>query len=144
MSASTHHAEKPSHILAINNDAMVLELFRDLLESEGYRVSTQAYSEKNLAEVVALGPDLIILDYMWKDEDGGWSFLQMLRMSPQTARIPIVLCTGAAYEIEALKGHLQDMGVQVILKPFNIEHLLTAITSQLGTAPPPAANPPAS
>jgi DNA-binding response OmpR family regulator len=52
------------HITAINNDAAVLSLFRDLLEEEGYAVTTQAYLEKDLVAIARLAPDLIILDYM--------------------------------------------------------------------------------
>jgi hypothetical protein len=35
---------------------------------------------------------------MWASEDASWSLLPMLRMEPQTASIPIVLCTGAVPE----------------------------------------------
>jgi CheY-like chemotaxis protein len=93
-----------AHILAINNDQAVLNLFHDLLTEEGYRVNTQAYVDKDLAEVARLAPDLIILDYMWADEDGGWSMLQMLQMDPKTAKIPIILCTGAVREVTALSA----------------------------------------
>ncbi|MDP9357202.1 MAG: hypothetical protein M3R02_18335, partial [Chloroflexota bacterium] len=55
----------PCHILAINNDLAVLTLFRDLLQDEGYRVSTQTYVDRDLAPIKQLCPDLIILDYMW-------------------------------------------------------------------------------
>ena len=75
------------HNLAINNEAAVLAVFRELLEDEGYRVSTQRYAEKDLAEIVTLAPNLIILDYMWASDDVGWSLLQMLRMDPRTSAL---------------------------------------------------------
>src|SRR5215213_4292449 len=89
------------HILAINNDPAILALFRDLLEEAGYQVSLQNYSDRELAKIRALKPDLIVLDYMWATEDDSWSLLQMLRMDPATAAIPIVLCTGAVREVKA-------------------------------------------
>lgn len=122
---------KPRHILAINNDADVLDLFRELLQDEGYRVTTQAYADKDLKAIVGLEPDLIVLDYMWPSDDAGWSLLQMLRMEPKTAKIPVVLCTGAVREVEALSGHLTEMRVGVILKPFDIDHLTAAIAEAL-------------
>ncbi|HEU0113579.1 MAG TPA: response regulator [Thermomicrobiales bacterium] len=124
------------HVLALNNDAMVLALFRDLLEDEGYRVSTQTYLDKDLAGIVALAPDLIILDYMWSSDDQGWSYLQMLRMDPQTAKLPIVLCTAAVREVEALEAHLAEMAVRVVLKPFHIDQLLDAVRGALSDPPP--------
>lgn len=124
------------HVLAINDDASVLALFRDLLDDEGYRVSTQTYLDKDLAGVVALAPDLIIMDYMWSSDDKGWSYLQMLRMDPETTRIPIVLCTGAVREVEAMDAHLAEMAVRVVLKPFNIDHLVDTVRAALADRPP--------
>lgn len=121
-------------VLAINNDQAVLALFRDLLEDEGYHITTQTYIDRDLAGIKALQPDLIVLDYMWATKDASWSLLQMLRMDPGTTRIPIVLCTGAVREVEALTGHLKDMGVRVVLKPFNIDQLAAVIAEAVAEA----------
>jgi CheY-like chemotaxis protein len=72
---------------------------------------------------------------MWAEEDSGWSTLQMLRMSPKLGSIPVVLCTGAVREVEALSGHLLEMGVRVVLKPFSIYRLLDVITEALEQTP---------
>ena len=119
-------------ILAINNDPAVLALFRDLLEEAGYQASTQTYVDRDVSQIKALKPDLIILDYMWANEDASWSLLQMLRMDPATTAVPIVLCTGAVHEVKALEEHLVTMGVTVVLKPFNIDQLIDAIRERLG------------
>lgn len=127
------------HILAINNSEDVLELFRDLLEEEGYRVTTQRYIDKDLERIAELGPDVIILEYMWAGEDGGWSLLQMLQMNPPTSAIPIVLCTGAIKQVSELKPRLEEKGVRVVLKPFNLDELLEVLREALGDEPKPAA-----
>ena len=119
------------HILAIDNSQAVLDLFRELLEGEGYRVSVQSYVDKDVEAIKDLAPDLIILDYMWKAEDGGWSLLQLLRMNPGTKEIPIVLCTGAVAEASELEPHLAEMGVRVVLKPFDLDDLLGVIRESL-------------
>jgi hypothetical protein len=59
----------------------------------------------------------------------------MLQMNPRTAQIPLILCTGAVREVEALSGHLTEMGIRVVLKPFSIYHLLVVITEVLGPLP---------
>ena len=41
--------DRRRHVLAINNDLAVLGLFRELLEEEGYRVSTHPYVDHDLA-----------------------------------------------------------------------------------------------
>jgi CheY-like chemotaxis protein len=134
-SSASHSPDgRQRHILAVNNDQMVLGLFRDLLDDAGYQVTTQTYLDKDLEQLAQLAPDLIILDYMWAEEDNGWAYLQLLRMDPRTVQIPIVLCTGAIREVEALAAHLEDMGVQVVLKPFNIDRLLDVIADALALA----------
>lgn len=129
----------PPHILAINNDQCVLELLRDLLVEEGYRVSIRTYIERDLDGIKRLAPDLIVLDYMWATEDASWSLLQMLRMDRQTAEIPVVLCTGAAREVAALQGQLEKMDIRVVLKPFNIDRLVETIVRALAADRSPAA-----
>src|SRR4051812_33389413 len=96
----------PKHILAIDNDEGVLAVLRALLEDEGYRVTTDTRATEDLTTIAALAPDLIVLDYRWAGEDAGWSLLKILRLDPRFARIPIVLCTGAAREVGALAGQL--------------------------------------
>ena len=122
------------HILAINNEPDMLTLFTQLLEDEGYRVSTRRYAERDIDAIATLAPDLIVLDYMWPTEDAGWTLLQMLKASPRTTRIPIVLCTGAVREVDELAGRLAEMMVSVVLKPFDIEELLEKITTALNEA----------
>lgn len=122
---------QPRHILAVNQSQDVLDLFQTLLQEEGYRVTTQSFVDKDMQAVQEMAPDLIVLDYMWEYEDSGWAFLQMVRMNPATQAIPIVLCTGAVNRVESLRGHLAEMGVRIVLKPFNIEDLLDEIAVAL-------------
>ncbi len=122
----------PPHVLAINESEDVLQLFHDLLEEEGYRVSTQTYIDKDLRAIGLRAADVIILDYMWAQDDAGWSLLQMLRMSPITRHIPIVLCTGAVERVRELDAHLASMDVRVVIKPFDIAVLLEALSDALG------------
>jgi CheY-like chemotaxis protein len=122
------------HILAINESADVLNLFRELLEGEGYRVTEQLFVNKDLAAIHTLAPDAIILDYMWDHDDSGWALLQMLTMSPLTNDIPVVLCTGAIDRVAQLRAHLELMGVRVVTKPFNITDLLDTLGEVLDGA----------
>lgn len=125
------------HILAIDDNHEIRSLFQDVLEDEGYRVSTRAAADKDLGAIIATAPDLIILDYLWAKEDGGWSLLQLLRMDPRTAHLPVVLCTGAVKQVAALGSRLADMQVAVVFKPFNLTQLTTTIAEMLTTEPMP-------
>ena len=122
--------QQQKHIFVINDTIAILELFTSLLEDEGYRVTTDGFSVEMvelLNRVKAERPDLLVLDFLIQDEGKGWQFLQMLRMDRETRGIPVVVCTAAVKLVEGLQTHLDAMGVGVVLKPFDIDHLLAEI-----------------
>jgi CheY-like chemotaxis protein len=129
----------PRHILVINDTVAILELFRTLLEDEGYRVTTDDFSIDMLAmldRVKAERPDLIVLDFIVGDEGKGWQFLQMLKMDRATREFPVIVCTAAAKLVAELQAHLDEMGVAVVLKPFDIDIILAEIARKLNSPAP--------
>ena len=102
------------HILAINSSSDVLSMIRAFLCEEGYQVTTHLIHDRDIPLVADLAPELIILDYQEASDDDGWSTLQMLRLAPGTANIPIVLCTGAISHVEETRDHLRELGIEVL------------------------------
>ena len=88
-----------------------------------------------LADVEHLAPDAVVLDYLIGGEALGWQFLQMLKMHPPTAGIPVVICTAAVKQVEELRPHLDAQGIGVVLKPFDIGQLLAAVAEALARRP---------
>ncbi|MDQ4100388.1 MAG: response regulator [Chloroflexota bacterium] len=119
------------HILVVNDTQEILDLFRDILEEEGYRVSLYSYAINDLAQIKRIAPDLIILDFIIGGEDTGWQLLQKLKMDRQTMMIPVVVCTAALRLVQELEGHLRAKNVAVILKPFDIDDLITQVNVSL-------------
>lgn len=119
------------HILCINHAPEILELLRDLLEEEGYRVSTRLTIDHTLDSIVAMNPDVITIDYMWSNSDDEWTYLNLLTMNPRTRHIPVVLCTGAVKQATEMESHLESIGVRVVLKPFDFDDLLGALQACL-------------
>jgi CheY-like chemotaxis protein len=117
----------PRHILVVNDTQEILDLFRDILEEEGYRVSLSTFTFRELDEIITLKPDLIILDFLIGGEDYGWQLLQKMKMNRATATIPTIVCTAAVHLVRHLEGHLKAKGVGVVLKPFDIDDLLREI-----------------
>ena len=118
------------HIMVINDTPHLLELFGELLGDAGYRVTLDRFTveaDELLAQVQAHQPDLIILDYVIGAEVLGWQFLQMLKMTRETREIPVIVCTAAVQVVNELQPHLDEMRVGVVLKPFDIDHLLDVI-----------------
>ncbi len=128
--AVTDH--KRRHILVVNDTEEILDLFRDILEGMGHRMTAWSYSPDDLAKVTEIKPDLIVLDLMLgPTELQGWALLQKVRMSRETEDIPVVLCTAATNWVREQEGWLAANAVKVVLKPFKIEHLEHAIGQAL-------------
>lgn len=121
------------HILVVNDTQEILDLFREILEDEGYRVSLYSYAVEDLDEIQRINPDLILLDLIIGGESAGWELLQKLRMNRETMSIPIIVCTAALDVVRDLQGHLREKGVGVILKPFDIDDLLRAVARSWDT-----------
>jgi DNA-binding response OmpR family regulator len=123
-----------THILAVNHASEILDLVRELLEGEGYQVSTMPAVEQDITTVADLAPDLIVIDYMWSSSGNEWTLLNLLTIDPRTHHIPVIVCTAAIRHVEELRGHLERIGVRIVHKPFNITDLLDAITTSLDRA----------
>ena len=114
------------HVLVINDSVEILDLLRDVLEEEGYRVSL-ALSVLDLAEIRRIAPDLIVLDFAFGSEHLGLELLQKLRLDRVTAPIPVVVCSAALEAIRQMEGHLLGKGTGLVLKPFDVDELLAEI-----------------
>ena len=130
----------PKRILVINDDPAILDVFRELLEEEGYEVVLDTLRTGNLDEqyrrILVERPDAVVLDFVILGEQLGWQFLQLIKMRPQTARVPVIVCTAAADLVRELGAHLTKMRVEVVLKPFEIDDLYAAIARGLESDDP--------
>lgn len=119
------------HILCVNNSPDILALQKAILEEEGFRVTTHSRLEKDLDAIVELAPDVIIVDYMWRQSDAEWVFLNLVMMDRRTRKIPLILCTGAVREAREMEEHLATLGIRVVLKPFDVDHLISVVQEVL-------------
>ena len=121
------------HILIVNDTQEILDLMAELLEDEGYRVTT-SLALLDIDKVRALAPDIIVQDLLFEGtQELGWKFLTLVRLDPALAHIPLILCTAAVRTVKepAMAEQLDRLGVRILLKPFLIEDLLRAITGSL-------------
>jgi DNA-binding response OmpR family regulator len=130
-----------AHILVLNDVAEILDLFEEILVDEGYRMSrgtmTPGALSRTFQEVKNLKPDLLIADFLFGHDPLGWQLVQMLRMNSETVDMPIVVCTAAAKQIEEIGAHLDEMGIGVVLKPFDVDTLLAEVSRVLARANAP-------
>jgi DNA-binding NtrC family response regulator len=124
-------AKSAKKIMVVNDTADILELFEQILTDAGYDVVLHSIQIHNLEPVEAVMPDLLIVDQLFGEEKTGWQLIQMMRMSTTTENIPIVVCSAALKQLQELEGHLKNMQVEVVVKPFRIHDLLRAVERAL-------------
>ena len=116
-----------ARIMVVNDTQEILELFRLLLEGEGYEVVLYSYALQDIAEVERVKPDLLIIDVIFGSEKLGWQLLDKLKMNKPTASIPVIVCTAALNAVREMKGYLRAQGVSVVFKPFDIDAFLATV-----------------
>ena len=72
--------DRATRIMVLNDTQEILELFREILELEGYKVILNGFAPNELQEIERPQPGRIILDVIFGDERPGWQLLQKLRM----------------------------------------------------------------
>lgn len=124
------------HVLVVNDTQEILNLFQELLEEEGYRVTT-SLALLDTARLRQLAPDLIVQDLVFdSSKDIGWKFLSMVRLDPQLRNIPLILCTAAGEVTNDpdMVARLEQLQVRVVAKPFELTALLDALAQALADA----------
>jgi cyclic di-GMP phosphodiesterase len=111
-------------ILVIDDDRLLCELVRTTFELEGFEVDT-AFDVIEAERVLsAARPDAILLDIGLPGIDGIF-YLERLRETPQTSKIPIVAISGSEEAGRAARA----VGAQAFMrKPFSPLELLALVT----------------
>jgi CheY-like chemotaxis protein len=123
-------------IIILNTDRFFLELMGELLRDEGYDTLIQTESQEAFEVILRRQPHLVIIELLITDPERGWMVLNKMRLHPQTAKIPVVIASTATQLIRDNEQHLREKGCNILLKPFDLEELLTMVSKMI---PPPAA-----
>jgi signal transduction histidine kinase/ActR/RegA family two-component response regulator len=79
-------------ILAIDDDARLIDLYRRYLEPKGFTLHGLINPKEAVAAARALRPQLILLDVMMPEHDG-WQVLKDLKNHSDTRDIPVIVCS---------------------------------------------------
>ncbi|MEF9894561.1 MAG: response regulator transcription factor [Clostridia bacterium] len=112
-------------ILAVDDEAHILELLSFNLEASGYRVVTAATGEDALVVCAHERPAMVLLDIMLPGIDG-MEVCRRLKGAPTTADIPIIMLTAKGDEVDKILG-LELGADDYITKPFSVEELLARL-----------------
>jgi CheY-like chemotaxis protein len=117
----TFNSSGPS-ILVIDDNEGLVELLERYLTDQFCKVIATTSGAEGLRLAQTLFPDAIILDVMMPHMDG-WEVLQSLRSHPQTATIPVIICS--VFNDPELA---YSLGVSLFLpKPISRNEIFTAL-----------------
>ncbi|HYG90644.1 MAG TPA: response regulator [Azospirillum sp.] len=115
-----------AHILVVDDEADVREMFADYLRLRGFRVS-EAGSGEAVRRILGTGPvDLVLLDLKMPGEDG----LSLIRVLREATDAGIIMVTAIDEAVDRVIG--LEMGADdYIGKPCDLRELLARVKSVL-------------
>lgn len=111
-------------ILVVDDDPVVIKLVETMLKNRGFDVDTAVDGLDALAKIKTSDPALIILDVMMP-EINGYDVCYQLRFNDDFKRIPIILLTSRARELD--KKISDRSNISYISKPVDANLILKEI-----------------
>jgi DNA-binding response OmpR family regulator len=115
-----------ARILAVDDEADIRELLRELLGRAGYEVEVADDGRAALRALFGAKPDLVILDVNMPGLDG-WQTLERIR---DVSEVPVLMLTARTGELEKVRG-LTRGADDYVTKPFGRQELLARIQALL-------------
>lgn len=123
-------------VAVVNDDTQFLHLMELVLSDVGYKTLIFFEGGRAYENIKTHMPDLVVLDIRMEHPDAGWVILDLMRLDPVTADIPVIVCSADYQALEKKEEYLQSKRVSILRKPFDIEDLIAGVHEHLG---PPGA-----
>lgn len=118
-----------SRILAVDDEPKNRELIRACLLPQGYQIIEAVDGEDGISKVEKCVPDLILLDVMMPKKNG-FEVCRILKESPDTLFIPIVIVTALNEREDRIKG-IEAGCDDFLSKPIDAHELVARVKSLL-------------
>jgi CheY-like chemotaxis protein len=116
---------RPRTVLLVDDDPLILEVLRTVLDLEEFDVTTASNGRDALAAVEAAPPDVVVCDVMMPGMTG-LEVCRTVKAAPETADVPVVLLTARDRPEDRQEG--LDAGCDAYLtKPFSPLELIDVI-----------------
>ncbi len=120
--------------LVVEDEDDITTLLAFSLRKAGFAVTCVKNLSEACAQVKKALPDVVVLDWMLPDGEG-IAWLNAVRADARTARLPVLMLTARAQEIDKLKG-LELGADDYITKPFSPKELVARINTVLRRTAP--------
>lgn len=120
---------RPKKILIVDDDSINIEMLKNIFDNEEFHVlqASGGFEAVRIAKIDH--PDLIILDIVMPDIDGG-EVANILKNDPATQNIPIIFLSSLIRKEEEQSGSSQS-GVYLMAKPFDRNTLLNKVKAHI-------------
>ena len=95
--------EKNLHVLLVEDDTFLSNIYKTKFEMEGFKVSVAGDGEAGLADAKKKKPDIILLDILLPKLDG-FLVLEKLKVDKALSSIPVILLTNLGQKDDVEKG----------------------------------------
>ena len=123
-------------VLVVEDEPAQREVLAYNIRAEGFDVITADAGDEALVLARETPPDLIVLDWMLPNVSG-IEICRQLKLGTDTARIPIIMLSARAEEIDRVRG-LETGADDYVTKPYSLAELLARIRTQLRRTRPAA------
>lgn len=126
--------------MVVEDDASLREIYGIRIAAEGYDVVSAGDGEEALAMAVREKPDLILADVMMP-KISGFDMLDILRSTPETANIKVVMMTALSGDDQRERGERLGADRYLVKSQVGIEDMVNTIHEVLGDRPAAAEQP---
>ncbi len=120
-----------SKVMIVEDDDSLREIYSIRLTAEGYAVISARDGEEALAVAVKERPDLIISDVMMP-KITGFDMLDILRSTPETANIRVIMMTALSSEDQRTRGENLGADRYLVKSQVGIEDVVNTVHEVLG------------
>lgn len=120
-------------VMVVDDEVGFTKLLKMNLEKTGdYEVQIENKSTRALDVAREFQPDVVLLDIVMPDMDGG-DVAAQFQDDPMLRKVPVIMLTALVAEGETSSGSVAQAGTMNVLpKPVNMEILLACLTDALG------------
>lgn len=116
-------------ILAVDDEADILEFIRIVLDEAGYKVLTALSGHEALQILYRTRPDLILMDIMMPELDG-MELIKILKIMESSESIPIVVVSAKTDPSDRVSA-LKEKAADYVCKPFSPQQLVKSVNNIL-------------
>lgn len=124
-----------ARILSVEDDEHIQHLLGRALFQQGYEMHYAWNGQEGWEKVLAVDPDLVLLDLMLPVVNG-LEMLQRMRAHRVVKDVPVIIVTAYGDEADMLKQALQALGAARFLrKPIDFQELTRSVKAVLAASP---------